>query len=60
MKTLSGKQLALEVEETTTVAELQAQIAGQEEVDIDSLMLLSGIFVLDDEEATLSEMGIMD
>ena len=60
VKTLSGKQLPLEIEETNTVRQKKEKIEAEHDMKADSLKLIAYGKVLDSDDKAASEYNIKE
>jgi hypothetical protein len=60
VKTLSGKQLPLEIEETNTVRQIKEKIEAEHDMKADSLKLIAYGKVLDSDDKAASEYNIKE
>ena len=60
VKTLSGKQLPLESEETNTVRQIKEKIEAEHDMKADSLKLIAYGKVLDSDDKAASEYNIKE
>jgi len=60
VKTLSGKQLPLEIEETNTIREIKEKIEAVHEMKADTLKLIAYGKVLDSDDKVATEYNIKE
>jgi len=60
LKTLQGKQLPLEIDDTATVAECKQKIEAEHSMPADKLKLISVGKVLQEQEKTLADYGVKE